>query len=125
MKILQNTTDFSNKQVREIIDFVKPNNLPTWNFDVRLTHCTCGAGNGVYYDGQQNYTGHVNGEYGEYIIVGRPHIMLRVARESGKQKFPYYEDRSPKVRRPWRKVTLHYEKFNPKTQQYEEWHYTK
>jgi hypothetical protein len=113
MKILQNTTDFSNKQVREIIDFVKPNNLPTSNFDVRITHCRYGYGSGVYYDGTSTV--------GEYVVVERPHIMIRIAKPDGETKFPYYDDRRVQTRRPWRKAILRYEIFDEKRQEYRKW----
>jgi hypothetical protein len=103
MKILQNTTDFTNEKIREIIDFVKPNNLPTSKFDVRVTGLSDGT-----------FTG--------YAIPSRerPVIVLRIGRNE--KKFPHYRDYTPKVRRPWRKVILYFEKFNEKTRQYETWH---
>lgn len=59
MRILQNTTDFDNDKLREIIAFVRPNNLPTSNFDVRVTNCSGilrGAFCGQEYDGTTNIT---------------------------------------------------------------------
>ena len=42
---IENYTDFSKNQIREIIEFVKPNGLFTSKFDVKVTnskHLYCG-----------------------------------------------------------------------------------
>ena len=82
MRILQNTTDFSNQQIREMINFAKPNNLPTSKFDVRVTHCT-GSPSAGY----------------AMLARERPAIVLRVVKNE-KNKFPYYSDFKPEIRRP-------------------------
>jgi Primase X len=46
---LVNTTNFPEDKIREIIQFVKPNNLPTSNFDVRVTNSS-GHYQGTCYD---------------------------------------------------------------------------
>jgi hypothetical protein len=104
---LKNSTNFPDEKITEIIQFVKPNNLPTpCNFDVRVTNCSSRkVYQGIYYSSEGT--------------TRRPQITLRVAQDE--KAFPSYIDETPKVRRPLRKAVLYYKEFNEKTQQYQTW----
>ncbi len=106
---LANTTNFPDDKIREIIDFVKPNNLPTSNFDVRVTNSD-GQCCGVFYKG---------GGYAKKGIGSDPNRPLILARVSpNEKKFPYRENHNL----PTRTVKLYFEKYNEKKGRWEEWH---
>jgi hypothetical protein len=101
---LQNTTNVSDAKLREMIAFVKPNNLPTSTFDIRVTtasseYCGCAYTDG-YYNGN------------------RPHIIVRVTKNEN--EFP----RMVTYGKTHRRIKNRYQKFNEKKGIFETWIHT-
>jgi hypothetical protein len=109
---LANTTSFPEDRIREIIQFVKPNNLPTSNFDVRVN-------NSAY-----SYRGYFlpSGEYSSrklrpgrsYVFPSRCQIVAKISNDES--KFPLIENRDPS-----RTVSLCYDEYNEKKGVWEEY----
>jgi hypothetical protein len=99
---LQNTTNISDADIRQIIKFVKPNNVLTSKCTVRVTNCS-GFFQGKFYP-------------------ERHHIIARIT--PNENRFPYFVDRTPKVRRAWRRVSILFDKYNERTNEWESWHRT-
>src|SRR5215207_5786504 len=106
---LANTTNFPEDRIREIIQFVKPNNLPTSNFDVRVTNSSGHYHGMCYWDG----CGYAKNGIGS--DPNRPLIIARVTTNAS--KFPYQEKHTPT-----RTVKLYYDKYNERKQRWEKWH---
>jgi hypothetical protein len=105
---IKNYTSFSDDKIREVIQFVKPNNLPTSNFDVRVTN-TRNKYCGVFYEG---------GGYAKKGVGSDPNRPLIIARVSAEEKdFPLIEDHSPR-----RRVDLYYEKYDENKGIWKTWH---
>ena len=99
---LKNYTDIPDEKIRGTIAFVKPRNLPTSKFDVRVTKTT-GIYKGVCYsDGFQD--------------PNRPHIIVRITKNEN--LFPYL-DTTPST--PTKRVDTYYNKLNDKTGKLERW----
>lgn len=95
---IKNYTSFSEDKIREIIQFVRPNKLPTSNFDVKVTN-TCNKYCGVFYE---------KGGYAKKGIGSDPSRPLIIARVTAKEGgFPIREDNCPR-----RRVDLYYEKYD-------------
>jgi hypothetical protein len=97
---LQNTTDFPIDRIREIIKFCAPSNLITRKFTVRVTNSSSGS-------------------HGK-IFTQKLHILVRL--NNNESTYPLYIDRSPRLRRPYRRVVLYYAQTNKKTGKWETWH---
>jgi len=70
---VENTTDIPTEHIKNIIDFVKPSNLPTHKFTVRITNSRKrpnGASGKCYIEGLQGYSKKKEDYY-------RPHIVIR------------------------------------------------
>lgn len=85
----------------EIIKFCTTTGLISRKFSVRVTN-SCGGSHGK-------------------IFINRIHILVRLNKRDS-DCYPVYIDRSPQMRRPYRKVILYYEEFNKKTRNWETWH---
>jgi hypothetical protein len=94
---LVNKTNFPEDRIREIIQFVKPNNLPTAVFDVKIGN---GGGGGHFQPSAK-----------------RPLIFATINNHS---KFPF--NRHDAENGETRKITLNYEKYNTKKEKWEQWH---
>lgn len=104
---LVNYTNFQDAKVREIIQFVKPHNLPTSNFDVKVTNS------------DQKYCGkfYRNGGFSKKGVGSdrnRPLIIVRVSKNEN--NFPLTEDH-----RPTRVVKLYYDHYNERKGVWEGW----
>lgn len=95
---LKNHTNFSEGTIRGVIQFVKPNNLPTSNFDVKITN-TSNIHCGVFYE---------KGGYAKKGVGSDPNRPLVIARVTAEERaFPLREDHNP---RRW--VYLYYEEYD-------------
>jgi hypothetical protein len=95
---IKNYSSFSDDKIREIIQFVMPNNLPTSNFDVKVTN-TRNKYSGVFYG---------KGGYAKKGMGSDPKRPLIISRVTAKEtEFPFRDDYSPK-----RWVYLYYEEYD-------------
>src|SRR6476659_2459210 len=97
---LKNCTDIPDEKIRWIVALVKPKNLPTSKFDVRVTKTSHICKGVCYSDGFQD--------------PNRPHIIVRITKNEN--AFPCLENYTPRKR-----VDTYYNKFNDKTGKVERW----
>ena len=98
---LQNTTNITDERLRQIIEFVKPNHLPTSTFDIRVTNSSTLYSGAIYPDG--------------YHRSDRPHIIVRITKNEN--EFPHMEDNT----RTTKAVVEKYQKYNDKKGRFETW----
>jgi hypothetical protein len=109
---LANTTNFPDERIREIMQFVKPNNLPTANFDVRVTNSS-GAYQGMCYHDGCGYA-----KKGVGSDPNRPLVIARISAD--KNKFPCQEKHSPK-----RTIKLYWVQYDERKEEWVTWHHSK
>lgn len=101
MKI-RNTTNIADERLREIIDFVKPNHLPTSTFTVKLTNSSSDIGSGGKCYGSG--TGYTN----------RPTIIVNLS--PNEKGYPYWRTYKYRIKKTsWQQP-------NKKTGELEEWY---
>jgi hypothetical protein len=106
---LANTTNFPDEKIREIIQFVKPNNLPNSNFDVRVTNSS------GHYNGMCYWYGCGYAKKGVGSNPNRPLIIARVSPDEN--KFPHQENHVPT-----RTVKLYWDQYDDRKGEWETWH---
>jgi hypothetical protein len=100
---LINTTDIPDEEVREIIRFVSPNGLLTSKYKIRLNNSSRGT----------------NG----YFLESNLNICIRLSRKE--YPYPQLNSNDPEIRRPKRKITFWFQKFNEKHQAWQWWYHKK
>ena len=100
---LQNTTDIPDERVREIIRFVKPNGLLTSKYTIRLNNSSRGT----------------NG----YFLESNLNICIRLSKKN--YSYPQRSNNDPEIRRPKRKITFRFQKFNEGKRIWQWWHHTR
>lgn len=100
---LTNTTDFPQERIREIIGFIKPNNLIAPKYTIRITNS--------------------NGPTGGHFAPGSLYIHISLA--NSECPYPRRCNHDAVIRRPQRQITFKFQKFNEKKQIWEWWRYTK
>ena len=96
---LQNTTDLSEERIREIIEFVKPNGLITPKYTIRINNSSRGT----------------NG----YFLSNNLSICTRLSKKN--YPYPHRSNNDPEIRRPRRKITFLYQRFNENKQIWQWW----
>jgi len=105
---LKNTTNIPDKTIRQYIDFVKPNNLPTHNLDVKVTNSSsqfCGK----FYSSIKRVQGR--------RIYYRPEIIARIT--NNENEFPLID--SDEGAPPTRIIKLYYEEYSEKRGMWQTW----
>jgi hypothetical protein len=109
---LKNYTDFPESKIREIISFVKPNGLPTSNFDIKVTnanHSHCG----VFYE-----KGGYSRKSKAMGTGGRPLIIARITRNEN--EYPHFTEYQRT-----RRVTFYWDQYNERKEKWQIWHHHK
>jgi hypothetical protein len=111
---LANTTNFPDEKIREIIQFVKPNNLPSSVFDVTIKN---GGGSGYFRPSADLL---IDTKFRSDRPIVCPKRTQIYATINNHDKFPF--NRSDAENGETRKVTLYYDKYNTKKEKWEKWH---
>ena len=90
---LKNYTNIPNNKIREIIEFVKPKNLLTSNFDVKVTNSSSIL-KGYFCAPSNKSAGRDTRSVKTVQVSKRPQIVARVT--SDERKFPYRSNYKPK-----------------------------
>lgn len=100
---LKNTTDFPTDQIHEIIKFVKPGGLISTKYTITVNNSSHGT-NGYFRDSYK-------------------HICIRLSDKN--YHYPNRQNRDPEIRRPKRRITFWFQKFNAKYQVWQWWYHKK